>query len=108
MTILPIRNTSHQRPSSHPSTRIGFGFGRTRLTKHEPHNPAHQVENTRYQIAREAEDGLDCREEGVEYAGEDFEEGGEEVGDAGCEGGHGGGCLLACLLGLAGGDGVGV
>lgn len=51
-------------------------------TKHEPHNPTHQVENAGDQIAREAEDGLDGREAGVEDAGEDFEEGGEEVGDA--------------------------
>lgn len=59
------------------------------LTEHESHQPAHEVEDARDQIPREAEDGLDGGEDAADDAGEDFEEGGDEVGDACRDGGHG-------------------
>ena len=86
------------------------------LTEHESHQPAHEIEDARDQILREAEDGLDGGEDAADDAGEDFEEGGDEVGDACRDGGHGcvvrwgchgmdggGGVVLVQMVGLRGG-----
>ena len=57
-------------------------------TKHEPHNPTHEIEQRSDKVAREAKGGLEGGDDAVEDAGEDFEEGGDEVLEAGDEGGH--------------------